>query len=413
MGNNPKANLDRVSQQTQRENERFLAMRPKSRAALERARQSMPRGVPMSWMTSLYHHARFFVAEATGIHFTDIDGNHNKDFKLGIAAVFCSHNPAPTISAACRRMARGSILQLPPDDAIWVGEELQRRYRQPKWQVTIAASQANAELLLLAHLASHRKKVLLFEGKYHGHVAPLLAAESNGDVVPGYRRIQAEEARETLIVPFNDLAAVESALRSGEAAPILTEPAVTNFGLISPSAGFHRELRSLAGRYGALLAINETQTQTCSYGGLSRLWNIDSDALVIGKSMASVLEPMAGPHEQPRGSVDEPALGGTIFANAVAMAACRAIGRPSRRRPPRHPGSTAAGVVDHSSRHSRLVLLCQRISKEFPGGGAGRSSAAARPAATLPGKPWDLGLRRVGWPDRRNSGGDRRHRCVC
>ncbi len=164
MGIDQKVNLDRVSQLTQRENQRFLAMRPKSQAVLERARRSMPRGVPMSWMTSLYHHALFFVAEATGIHFTDIDGNHYRDFNLGITAAFCGHNPAPTIVATCRQMARGSNLQLGTDDSIWVAEELQRRYRQPKWQFTITASQANAELLLLARLASRRKKVLLFEG---------------------------------------------------------------------------------------------------------------------------------------------------------------------------------------------------------------------------------------------------------
>lgn len=170
-------------------------------------------------------------------------------------------------------------------------------------------------------------------------MASLLAAESNGDVVPEYRGVQAEEVRDTLIAPFNDLAAVERALCSGEVALILTEPAMTNFGLISPSADFHRDLRSLAAKYGTLLAIDETQTQACSFGGLSRLWNLESDALVIGKSMAGgiplaaygiseqlacVLEPTAGGHEQLQVPVDEPALGGTMFANAVSMAACRA-----------------------------------------------------------------------------------------
>jgi glutamate-1-semialdehyde 2,1-aminomutase len=135
------------------------------------------------------------------------------------------------------------------------------------------------------------------------------------------------------------LAAVERTLRDGDVAIILTEPAMTNFGLIAPSAGFHRDLRSLARKFGAILAIDETQTQACSYGGLSRLWGLDSDALVVGKAMAGgvplaaygMSERLANEIDRPEaahgvsdGTLDEPALGGTMFANAVSMAACRA-----------------------------------------------------------------------------------------
>jgi len=181
--------------------------------------------------------------------------------------------------------------------------------------------------------------VLLFKGKYHGHVAPLLALADGGSSVPEYRGIQPDEVQQTVVVPFNDLAAVERALSLGDIALILTEPAMTNLGLIEPVVGFHDGLRSLAKQYDAILAIDETQTQACSYGGLSRLWGLASDALVLGKSMAGGVpiaaygmnERLSAEIERPSDvgyssgtAIDHPALGGTMFANAVSMAACRA-----------------------------------------------------------------------------------------
>jgi glutamate-1-semialdehyde aminotransferase len=331
--------IKRIAEIKSREDARFAATHTKSLAALDRARESMPHGVPMSWMTDLYGHPPMFVAEADGIQFTDIDGNHYRDFSLGITAAFCGHNPAPVVAAAGRQLAKGSVLQLPTNDCIWVAEELRQRYRQPKWQFTITASQANTELLLLARLATSRKKVLLFKGKYHGHVAPLLALDDGGSSVPEYRGIQSDEVNHTLVVSFNDLEGVERALKRRDVALILTEPAMTNLGLIKPIAGFHDGLRSLAKQYDTILALDETQTQACSYGGLSRQWGLASDALVVGKSMAGGV-PMAayGMNERLSGeiertshvdysagtAVDHPALGGTMFANAVSMAACRA-----------------------------------------------------------------------------------------
>jgi glutamate-1-semialdehyde 2,1-aminomutase len=330
---------DRVAALKSREDAQFQRTHAKSLATLDRARRCMPHGVPMSWMTELYSHPPMFVAEADGIAFTDIDGNHYKDFSLGITAAFCGHNPAPVVTAAARQLAKGSVLQLPTEDSIWVAEELQRRYRQPKWQFTITASQANAELLLLSRLATGRKKVLVFEGKYHGHVAPLLALEDQGATVPEYLGIQSHDVKDTVVVPFNDLVAVERVLLRNDVALILSEPAMTNLGLIRPASGFHDGLGSLARQHGAILAIDETQTQACNFGGLSRLWNLSADALVIGKSMAGgvplaaygMSERLAAEIERPAhpdylsgGPIDQPALGGTMFANAVSMAACRA-----------------------------------------------------------------------------------------
>ena len=226
--------LSRIAELKEREDATFLAAHRKSLACLERGRRSMPHGVPMAWMTELFDHPPMYLAEADGIHFTDIDGNTYRDFSLGITAAFCGHNPAPVVSSAARQMAKGSILQLPTEDAIWVSEELQRRYRQPKWQFTVTASQANGELIRLARLATGRSRILLFEGKYHGHVAPLLAVDDQGAAAPEYRGILPEETGLTSLVQFNDPAAVEGVLQRGDVALVLAEPAMTNVGIIQP-----------------------------------------------------------------------------------------------------------------------------------------------------------------------------------
>jgi glutamate-1-semialdehyde 2,1-aminomutase len=329
----------RVTELKHREDARFLASHARSLEALERARRFMPLGVPMSWMAELYAHPPLFVEQAQGIRFIDIDGNHYLDFSLGITAAFCGHDPAPVVAAASRQLARGSIFQLPTEDAIWVAEELQRRYRQPKWQFTITASQANCELMVLARLATGRKRVLVFEGKYHGHVVPLLAVREAGSVVPEYLGVQPEDVQRTSIVPFNDLSAVERVLSQGDVALILVAPAMVNLGMIGPCEGFHVGLRDLARRHDAILAIDETQTQACAYGGLSKLWGLESDALVLGKSMAggvpiaaygiserlaAQIEARGHPDYVPGATIPQPALGGTMFANAVSLAACRA-----------------------------------------------------------------------------------------
>ena len=330
---------ERVASMRQRENARFLETHPKSLACLARARRTMPHGVPMSWMTELYDHPPMYVAAADGIRLTDVDGNVYRDFALAITAAFCGHSPAPVVAAAARQLGRGSVMQLPTEDAIWVAEALSARYRQPKWQFTLTASQAVAEVICLARLVTGRKRVLVFEGKYHGHIPELLAVADGGRVLPEYRGVEAEDIRRTSIVQFNDLAAVERVLAHEDVALILTEPAMANVGIIEPEPGFHASLRAMAQKYGTLLAVDETQTQACHFGGLSRLWNLEADALILGKSMAGgvplgaygVCDRLAAEIERPAKAyevagepVDQPALGGTLFANAVSLAACRA-----------------------------------------------------------------------------------------
>jgi glutamate-1-semialdehyde 2,1-aminomutase len=322
-----------------RENDRFVADRPQSTAQLQRARATMPRGVPMSWMEDLYEHPPVWVTHGTGAFFWDVDGRRYVDFYLADMSAFCGHAPEPVVRAVAERMRRGNQFLMPSEDAAPLAEHLAERYGMAKWQFTLSATQANTEVIRVARHATGRDVVLVFDGKYHGHVDATLAVLDDGMVRPEYYGVPTGATAKTRIVPFNDVAALHSALAPRDVAVVLAEPAMTNAGLLLPKPGFHAALRELAAATGTLLAIDETHTLVTAYAGLTGQWELQPDFLTVGKSIAAGV-PLAAygmtdavaaalnapdePYVVSGSAVPEPATGGTLFANALSLAAGRA-----------------------------------------------------------------------------------------
>jgi len=321
------------------EGERFRAGRPRSMAATSRAARTMPRGVPMSWMEELYDHPPLWVSYGAGSRFWDLDGHEYVDMYGADMSAFCGHAPAPVVRAVCERMERGNQFLLPSEDALVVAEALAARYGMAKWQFTLSATQANTEVVRIARVRTGRDKILVFDGKYHGHLESTLGIEEDGRVRPEYTGLPAEVTANLRIVPFNDLDAVERALAPRDVALLLTEPAMTNAGFLLPDPGFHDGLREMTRRRGTLLAIDETHTLVTAHGGLTTEWGLEPDFLTVGKSIAggvplgaygmtddvaAALRPPAGGAAVSGIAYDEVATGGTLFANALSMAAARA-----------------------------------------------------------------------------------------
>ena len=321
-----------------REDARFREARPKCAELQERARIVMPNGVPMAWHVGSYHHLPLWVEEGRGARFTDADGFEYSDFNIADMSMFCGYAPEPLMRAVADRMARGHQFLLPVEDAIIVSEELGRRYGLPKWQYTLSATQANTEVIRVARVATGRDKVLLFDGKYHGHFdQTLVELDANGKLVPEERGLPASVTEQTRIVSFNDREALARALESRELALVLTEPALTNnFGLILPEIGFHTALRELTRSTGTLLAYDETHTQVVGPGGLTAMWKLAPDFVTSGKSIAGgvpfgawgMTDELAELLTQKKGPDGERAnlvaTGGTLFGNALSLAAARA-----------------------------------------------------------------------------------------
>lgn len=329
---------ERVRELKTREDTRFAAERPRSIELIERGRRSMPHGVPMQWFFSSYSHPAMFVAEGKGARFTDVDGHEYADFNIADMSMFCGYAPEPIVRAVSGCVARGSQFLLPNEDAVWVAEELARRWCLPKWQFTLSASQANVEVIRVARVASGRNKTLLFDGKYHGHFDQALVELRDGELVPEELGLPADVTRQTRVIPWNDADALARALEPRDLAVVLAEPAMTNnHGLILPESGYHERLREITRATGTLLALDETHTLVCGPGGLVQRWNLEPDIVSLGKSIAGgipigaygMTEQVAEVFEgvdHPDDREEEPtvATGGTLFANALTMAAARA-----------------------------------------------------------------------------------------
>ena len=319
------------------ETARFVAARPRSTALLERARGSMPNGVPMAWFASSYAHPPLFVASGHGARFTDVDGHTYSDFNIADISMFGGYGAEPVVRAVRERIAAGNQFLLPTEDAIWVAEELARRFGVAKWQFTLSASQANVEAIRVARARTGRDVVAMFEGRYHGHFDEGLIELRDGRLVPEEGGVPSDVARHTRIVPFNDADALRAALEPRDVAVLLAEPAMTNnHGFIPPLAGFHDSVRELTRGAGTLLCLDETHTQVFGVGGLTRRWRLEPDIITSGKSVAAgvplgaygMTEDVASVMEQRGGFAGTNhapvATGGTLFANALSMAAARA-----------------------------------------------------------------------------------------
>ncbi len=318
----------------ERELQRFAELRPRGMRMLEEARRSMPAGVPMSWMASLYEHPPIVVNRGEGGTFTDVDGNVYLDFNLADTSMFGGYGAPAVTRAVSERIEAGPQFLLPTEDGPAVAVELGRRFGLPLWQFTLSATLANTEAIRVARAATGRSAVLMFDGKYHGHADELLGALSDEGVQPEGLGLPPDATRHVSLVQFNDLEAVERELARGDVACVLAEAAITNAGVILPSEGFHAGLRRLASAHGTLLVVDETHTLVAGPGGLTARWGLEPDLLVVGKAIAagvplgaygmtrevaSVLEP-----EESASWDEQVATGGTLFANALSLAAARA-----------------------------------------------------------------------------------------
>jgi glutamate-1-semialdehyde aminotransferase len=310
----------------------FRARIPRSQALYAESAGLMPHGVPNSWMAAFYPNTEIFAARGAGAWFEDVDGNRYLDMTQCDLSMACGFGPAPIARAVAERFAAGSHFLLPTEDAITVCRLLKGRFGMPAWQFTLSASAANTEAIRIARLATGRDKVLIFAGKYHGHLDETLVEAG----APEHHGLPRGVEQKTIVVPFNDLAAVEAALRQGDVACILTEPVMTNIGVIHPQDGFLDGLRALTRNHGALLIIDETHTQVAGFGGFTRAWRLDPDILTLGKcvgggvpvgayGLTAELKTLIETNTEPTLTEGKTlAIGGTTYGNALNMAAARA-----------------------------------------------------------------------------------------
>jgi glutamate-1-semialdehyde 2,1-aminomutase len=270
---------------------RFLALHPISIALSHASHQHFLYGVPMHWMNDWGTPAPLFVQSANGAYFTCADGLEYTDFCLGDTGAMFGHSPPSVAQAIATQASNGYTAMLPSTLAPAVGEALSDFFGLDVWQLATTATDANRFMLRWARAVTGRNKLLVFDGCYHGTFD-----DSEIDIVNGKTVNRAsllgqvyDLGLHTVAVPFNDLATVERELKKGNVAVLLTEPALTNCGMVLPEPGFVEALRALTTKYGTLLTLDETHTISTARGGWAKAHQILPDFLVIGKPIAGGL----------------------------------------------------------------------------------------------------------------------------
>ena len=313
---------------------------PASAALLERASRVIPGGVnsPVRAFRAVGGTPRF-MASGSGPWLTDADGNRYVDLICSWGPMILGHAHPDVLSAVTTAAAQGFSFGTPSENEVLLAEEIVTRM-EPVEQVRLVNSgtEATMSALRLARGFTGRDVVVKFAGCYHGHVDALLASAGSGVAtfaLPDSAGVPRSSAGETIVLPYNDLAALEAAFaeRGHEIAAVITEAAPGNMGVVPPAPGFTEGLRRVTAAHGALLISDEVMTGfRCSpsgYHGLEEHPSGAADLYTFGKVMG--------------GGFPTAAFGGRADVMAHARAAGaglpsgHAVGQPRRvRRRPRH-----------------------------------------------------------------------------
>ena len=236
----------------------------RSKRLLRRARQLMPGGVssPVRAFNSVGGTPRF-IARASGSSIEDVDGNRYVDYVASWGAIIAGHAHPVIVEAVRRAAANGISFGAPTEAEIELAERIVACVPSIEMlRLVTSGTEAAMSALRLARAATGRDRILKFEGCYHGHADAVLAAAGSGVAtlgIPGSAGVPAAAVADTLVVAFNDLAAVEAAFtaRPDEIAAVVVEPIPANMGLAWPDVDFLSRLRELCDAFGSLLVFDE------------------------------------------------------------------------------------------------------------------------------------------------------------
>ncbi|CAB4921799.1 unannotated protein [freshwater metagenome] len=314
-----------------------MDLHPRSQQLAAEAQKHLVAGVPMNWMRRWPGSFPVFVESASGARFVDVDGNEYVDLCLGDTGAMAGHGLPAVVEALAQQAPKGITTMLPGASAENVASMLADRFGLPAWQFALTATDANRFALRLARSLTGRSKVIVMNWCYHGTVDETFAVlDADGAVVPrpGSTGAAVDPALTTRVVEFNDLDALDAALAHGDVACVLTEPALTNIGIVLPDPGYLEALAARTRAAGALLIIDETHTICAGPGGYTAAFGLEPDILTIGKPIAGGV-PMAAwglsAELAERATAmflsddtDVSGVGGTLAGNALSLAAAQA-----------------------------------------------------------------------------------------
>ncbi len=310
---------------------------PRSKALWQRAREWSPLGVHSNYR--FLDPYPFYVHRASGVHLWDADENEYLDFNMAFGALQSGHAHPKLLAALEQQLRDGSIYGYEWERTPELAERLCRRYRMAKVRFSTTGLEATQHAVRFARAYTKKRRVLKFEGGYHGsHDTLLVGVKPRAEVAGDARRPNSAPASpgilpavtsHTLVAPFNDLDATRAIAKKhkGDLAAIIAEPIPMNMGFILPEDGFFAGLRELCDELGTLLILDEIKTGAKYFHGGADRVGVRADLITLGKSIACGV-PLSAIGAGP-GILDEVgprkvAHAGTYNSNPLAMAACLA-----------------------------------------------------------------------------------------
>ena len=340
---------------------RSAASTLRSEAAFERAQAVTPGGVnsPVRAFKSVGGTPRF-IARASGAYLYDIDGNELVDLVCSWGPMLLGHAHPEVIGAVAEAAQHGTSYGAPTVAEVDLAAEIIDRMPVEQVRLVNSGTEATMSVLRLARGITGRNKIIKFAGCYHGHVDALLAAAGSGVAtlaIPGTPGVTAGTTLDTLVLGYNDRAAVREAFDNfgEEIAALITEAAPGNMGVVPPAMedglGFNAFLAAIAREHGAMFISDEVMTGfRISRSGQFGLDDVRPDLMTFGKVMGGGFPAAAFggsadlmQHLAPVGGVYQ---AGTLSGNPIATAAGLATLRLATREIYEQIDRTAASLRD-------------------------------------------------------------------
>jgi glutamate-1-semialdehyde 2,1-aminomutase len=266
-------------------------MGSKSKKLFGEARKIIPSGVNSP--VRFYKPYPFFVKKSKGGTIWDEDGKHYIDYCNGYGALLLGHARREIISAVSSQLKKGTLYTIPTALEVELSKLIRKNFpSMDKIRLVNTGAEATMTAIRLARGFTKKKKIIKFEGCYHGAYSSVLVQAGSGSAHIGISVSEGglkEISKNTLVVPYNDSHTLEQVLsKNKDVAGLIIEPVLANMGLILPEKNFLSDVRKITRQHDVPLIFDEVVTGfRVSNGGAQKTFKIKPDITTLGKALGN------------------------------------------------------------------------------------------------------------------------------